>query len=32
MESECKRYYKQLALAMDYIHNVAKIAHRDIKP
>ena len=32
LESECKRYFKQLAPAMDYLHNVAKIAHRDIKP
>ena len=32
LESECKRYFKQLATAMDYLHNVAKIAHRDIKP
>ena len=23
---------KQIALAMDYIHDIVKIAHRDIKP
>lgn len=32
LESECKRYFKQIGLAIDYIHNVVKIAHRDIKP
>ncbi len=39
LESECKRYFKQLTLAINYsifalslVHTVIKIAHRDIKP
>lgn len=39
LESECKRYFKQLVLAINYstflidlVHTVVKIAHRDIKP
>lgn len=31
-EIKVKKYYKDLALALDYIHNTCNIIHRDIKP
>ena len=27
-----RKYYRQLVLGLDYIHNFANVVHRDIKP
>lgn len=31
-ESQAKIYFKQLILGLSYLHKVAKVAHKDIKP
>jgi serine/threonine protein kinase len=31
-EEKLKKYVKQLALALDYLHNFLNVVHRDLKP
>jgi len=31
-EEKAKKYFRHLALSLDYMHNYAEIVHRDIKP
>lgn len=31
-EEKCKKYFRELMLGVEYLHNVKSIVHRDIKP